>query len=76
MEPLTYRSGITILALGTYAVSVLGALGLSRELTSWLQLIVLPTLAMRVTLAGIIVLNGAACVGLERVVRWAADTED
>lgn len=76
MEPLTFRSGITIVALGTYAISIVGALGLSRELTSWLQLIVLPTFAMRVTLAGVIVLNGAACVALERLVRWVADKED
>ena len=75
MEPLTPRSGIVLLTLATYAVSVLGALGLSRELSAALQLIVLPTAALRYTLASVIVANGIACVSLERLVRRVADYE-
>jgi len=64
-----------LLTMATYAVSVVGALGLSRELSNALQLIELPTSALRYTVAGVIVVNGLACVGLERFIRRVSERD-
>ena len=75
MEPLRPQSGIVILAVVTYLASIIGALGISHDLNNYLQLIELPTTSIRYSVAGAILLNGVACVSLERFVRWSLDRD-
>lgn len=65
----TLLAGLINLAAITFGVALLAVSGLSREVTSMLQLVELPTTALKASVGGLIVLDAAACIGWEALLR-------
>ena len=53
----------------TYGGALVGALGLWRPLSSWLQLIELPTTHMKLAVAGLILADAVSCFAAESLIR-------
>jgi len=62
-------AGLLNLAAATILLALLACSGLSSDLLSLLQLVELPTVTLKASVGGLILLDAAACVSWEWVLR-------
>jgi magnesium-transporting ATPase (P-type) len=70
MQGLWENVGLIRTAMITFACCLLGASGLSGDLNHWLQLVVLPTFQLKLSIIGLMVVDAIACFAFERTVRY------